>query len=831
MKILVKLLLCLLVLALLCACQREEPPVVEEPSKDWVSGQENEEEVSPSADIFYPCGIKLDEDFWAGTDVFWNEDNTLTFQMEYKLVTLNGDNEIIKETELSQLPGFEEKPTLIRGGKYIFAYVNHSEEYGGVIYRTYNGKIRFANMALYSEDGEFIKDYPRGKNGWKTVNGVRTSTLPIAKGDVVMSTRGFHQEAFSWIDDTTAYIRFYSAVGIYDFEKDKGKIIWDGKALREELGAADVSPADIYFVGNTAYFTAYETYDGYDKTYLWKIEGETPKKIGLGNIIYGDGENLVYYSGDDVFLIREGQNPLRFCSYSDIEPSSFSYFDGRINYSAPFGEEKRFYSYNIESKTTDLFSPHFESYSYLKGAKNVDGKYEYYFTGYRGETYCLWKSEGESENGREYYILLEVLQDANNAGFILSPNMEYYAALDYFDNYHRHVKVGKISSGRGVTTEEYSPDSEDIFYKKFKEDYTQEELDFYKLRYRHEPTEDFFEDFPAQSEFDREYKLVQNWLSYSADELNSSADVDKYNLNIVSSANCPEEGTIAFALLDEESYLSPYYYIWCDFETNETKLIHVSHGGPDNHFIKDNLLVVYERNNLFAFDMSTGEGVEVPLEFSFGYQSEAQGNEFVIMAAGYDKKAEHYVVAYYENFLADDMEPKARIYLGVYDKEGKFVKKIDTEQEVFYSYKFFYLFANSIEFPKSGEVKISFFDNETDEIIITSKYLKAAEEKERKGIAALWTEWGGGWEKEELNLFVRFFRKGEDFMFSTNYRPEGDVTAKVTYCGQLGTSLYRITLDQNGEEFTLFVNTGKSGDYKMTVYFDGEEPVEYTFMK
>ncbi len=823
--------LILILILLLCACGTDF-----EPEHEWKPGTD-EEPVAPE-EQFYPHSYKSYE----LSNHLWNSDNSFTFQDKNALVTLNAENEVSKRVEISKAPENFEDYALYSGGKYIFAANRNPESREGVFYHTYNGKVLIANTALYSAEGEFIKEYPRGEN--VMVDGV--ITLPVDSNDIAMASRKIGPYIMAWKSDTEAYINFYYGIGIYDFEEDRGKMLWNAKTLKKELGADTVDLYEVAVLGEKLFITVKEFYSDKSKEYILAVTEEGTERICSGKVLFSDGENLLIRQPDGIYIITESEpKPKKICEGIDAE--NFFSNDGIISFCkyAYYGEEGVFYSYDLENGKTSVFNTEITTSLTFLGAKRNGNTCEYYFFTHSESTgKTLWRCN-ESDG---YMERLAQCKGNQNNVILLSPSCEVYLEEKTVGE-ESFIRVGKIPPAKeieiSVPAEDEITDISQIpdeftyeetvkWVQKSSEDYSPEEIElFLMLNGRDYSAEDLFGNVSLQLNFDRKCKIIKYWCSLSKEELFEICGDVKYKRIF----EAPESGNTVFVLYDEGAYYSPDYYILHNAKTGENKLIYAFGYNSPYSDVVGNILVINERTGFTAFDLETGGEVEPPVEFNFE-STDKNNSRFVVMQLAYDKEAEKTVLVYYDKETEGENR-FARIMLGVFEKDGKLIKTVDTGTDAMVELGHFQLSPQELHFPEKGKIKMLLSISKHGTIAYECNYLEASEKPEVSEIPEIWDKIEGNWYcynggERWISFHISNGKAAFSYRIPSAEWNEEFLTAyTVTKVEQLSDTEYAIYGDDgNGHTPVIYINTDKPGDNKMLVgtktnkYFDEYEYVE-----
>ncbi len=445
-----------LVLALLlcCSCAAEptteqEQEITPEPESDWQNQSQAEEAPAVNED-FYPMEIEEQSNYSQGftrTNCIWNGDGTLSFQNRETLVTLSAENEIIDVLELSQKPNSVCDSVFSVSDSYIIAAHRDPEfDYDGVVYYTYGGEVRFANMTLYDREGNFIREYPAAPIQDDDGN----YTLPVNSGDYVM----FHNRItdgsgiFYWLDDTKAFVRITFRVVLYDFETDTCTTVWTEKMARDFCPAPEFELADCIgpFDGKL-YLTVYEEYGPNDwNGSVWSLDEKGFARLFEGNIIDSNGEIMAIHREDGMycwnFVDEEPAKVIDFPEDTYLYNRSI-HLDG-TRFDFQLNLETVFHSYFADTGELRSYDLGATVRAVLYGAKEENGVLKYYFNsaeerndvGYD----CLWVYDSETGFSKR---LIEHPKNRDSMMTVTSPDLSLLAQID--DNIqHASIRVVKI---------------------------------------------------------------------------------------------------------------------------------------------------------------------------------------------------------------------------------------------------------------------------------------------------------------------------------------------------------------------------------------------------
>ncbi len=434
-----KKLLCLLAagLVLLSGCEKPfEGP--QKPQKDWKPQSESEE--AKPQEVFYPCEKETFDGgdfYYVPTQGIWNFDGSLTFQNGESLVTLSPENEIISEVTLPKNPNSNCTPKIYPVGDYIIAsHVNENSFYDGRIYHTYNGKINLVNTTLYRKNGELVREYPvaygASENGnWQ---------LPVDSNDIVMGTRDTASDyIFHWAGGNKAFVEFYDAFGIYDFEKDEGKVICTAKSLGKREGYEKPYLGGHCGVMNgKLWFTVENTEEGLSNHYLYYADESGYAKVCDGYLLFCDEKGVLIQRKDGVYIAPPSTEKFEFITTADTFYYGICTTDERIN----FADENTFYSFNTATGEKNFWHGDFTVNTRFYGVKETEGGLEYYFTvtnyGESRDTVDIWKYSTEKEYSE--VIKKDVFY---NYEAVLSPDLRHFIERKE-ENGRHYLKVSSF---------------------------------------------------------------------------------------------------------------------------------------------------------------------------------------------------------------------------------------------------------------------------------------------------------------------------------------------------------------------------------------------------
>ncbi len=349
-------------------------------------------------------------------------------------------------------------------------------------------------------------------------------------------------------------------------------------------------------------------------------------------------------------------------------------------------------------------------------------------------------------------------------------------------------------------------------------DYTEEELEYFKIIYRNYSTVDdlYTNDFVSEG-FEHRYNFVKEWLELSAGELCEIAEYGNYG-DIGNYIVCPEINSVIYMLHDQTEYEELQIGMTCFFimhnkETAENKLIFANNYGLEGVALCGKYLVMNERTELLAVDLSTGEMCDVPIDFDFGEKSE-YSTEFEVLGLDADKETGNIILAYYDTKTMSENQ-FAKVWLKVFDKDGKLLRTIDTGTEARVQLGHFWYNVSQIAFWGNGKVSMQFPYAKGGYFPYECNYLTVSEEPEVGEISELWKIIEGRWYCNEFAQQIFFyFSDGKACVNYVDWNDEWpDVYSSIFYITgfeEISDGKYKIsTEDKDGRKPSFYIDTHK----------------------
>ncbi len=820
-----KLLLILLIFVLaLSGCEKEEEiplPPSPVPEKDW-QPQENTPDVEE--ETWYSCNFRST----VYDTFYWDHDNNIVFQSGLSLLTVSPENEIIGEITLKEQPSCDSTPVIIECGNYILA-LHRNEDYSvnSCVYYTYSGKLFLSGTAVYDREGNLLYEFEGASYVWK--NG--KNDLPHPKGDIVMKSDPSESYNFIPFGDSKAYVVLNNSIGIYDFEAQKGEILWKGDEEGEKLEVGEMGIGTPYLFNGKLWFTGfYYDENGEEVCDIWTLDETGAKTFGSGAIAYAKDSFVVFTRDGGIYCINLEGEILKMGTDGDFS-GNVCVNGSRIGYQKRTfaGEETVFFSYNTSIKRSSTLFGGFTADAKLLGSRTDNGRLDYYYVVYRGNSGTLWKYDGEKGYNLKLFENLERFD-----GQILSRSCELLCEVktENEEYFIRVLKIDDPAENSPLPEDEVSEVvnllTEEDFLKIYRPNLKLDEEEIKDLTEEEilEKEKELFESYKTEyaEDFNRAYNFALQCFSASVSELNGKIQSGE----IEGESYYSEDGkTAIYALCDSGDYALSRDYIWINLETGERKLIYW--GAFINEVFEPNTLILHNSGSLSIFDIRTGKPIKNPPKFDFGYYSE-DGFRNSLLGICYDRAEKVYIAAYYERLTADNETGLAELKLSVFDREGEPVKTLSTGEEVLIRERSSSIYAESSYCPYPGVVSFRFYGGrDGNSSNITVNYKDAEPEEEKTGLEALWSKFAGSWFNDEKHFEVRFFAKDGEYLF-TIIKGQEVLTAKANAFEQLyeNAEYYKITAGkENGEVITLFVFAENYGENKMRIFLNTEDPVEY----
>ncbi len=351
----------------------------------------------------------------------WNSDGSLTFQNRNSLSTVSPEGEILSTVSIKkgELPISYE---LAWGGNYILAMLTEETRFSpnyGAFYFNDKGEIKILNTDLFDKDGKLIKKYPESPViEYDFEKGEYITRIEDEEGvnaPFGVDHSNSAEKLVYFIDEHRAIIDCKYWVGVYDFQKDEGKVLHDMTGFIEKYPEAYVaygtSGKGITSDGKYYYFA--NSIEGRANLggVIWVTDGIKAKKLLSGRefsyaeffedfmvmMDYDENHTYIYYMEyNSNKLVKVGNFP----SSATFPTVNGDFIGINIGIVVPEGRTNSFYAYNVKTKEEFTIDLGINSQVMLLGVGDVEGKPRFIYSAFeRGFTDYCYRDFGESEEG------------------------------------------------------------------------------------------------------------------------------------------------------------------------------------------------------------------------------------------------------------------------------------------------------------------------------------------------------------------------------------------------------------------------------------------------